>query len=178
LAWDISLSLLLADTYKFCPQCGGVLEKRQLKAGEPQRLVCTRCGFIFYIDPKLATIALVPLNQGLVMVRRGIDPGYGLWVIPGGFVDVGERVEETVARETLEETHLVVRPVRLINVYSYHDSPTVVLAYLTECLGGELAAGDETLEARVFGVDEIPWDDIAFRSTKQALREYLAALTG
>jgi 8-oxo-dGTP diphosphatase len=172
------LSLFLADTYKFCPQCGGGLAKRLIKAGEPPRLVCTRCAFVFYIDPKLAAIALVPLNQGVVMVRRSIDPGYGLWVVPGGFVDVGERVEETVARETLEETFLEVRPVRLINVYSYPDSPTVVVAYLTEYLGGELGPGDETLEARVFGPDEIPWEQIAFRSTKQALEEYLRQLRG
>jgi ADP-ribose pyrophosphatase YjhB (NUDIX family) len=172
------LSLNLSDTYKFCPQCGGELTKRLLKAGEPPRLVCTRCAFVFYIDPKLAAIALVPLNQGVVMVRRGIDPGYGLWVVPGGFVDVGERVEETVVREILEETCLRVRPVRLINIYSYNDSPTVVVAYLTEHLGGELAAGDETLEARVFGLHEIPWEEIAFRSTKQALQEYLRQAKG
>lgn len=172
------MSLDLSDTYKFCPQCGGPLEKRLLKAGEPRRLVCSRCGFIFYIDPKLAAIALVPLPGGVVLVRRGIDPGYGLWVVPGGFVDVGERVEETVARETLEETHLVVRPVGLINVYSYRDSPTVVVAYLTEYLEGELTAGDETLEARVFGPEEIPWERIAFRSTKQALEAYLKRTRG
>ena len=154
------------------------MEKRLLKAGEPQRLVCSRCGFIFYIDPKLAAIALVPLSGGVVLVRRGIDPGYGLWVVPGGFVDVGERVEETVVRETQEETHLVVRPVGLINVYSYRDSPTVVMAYLTEYLEGELAAGDETLEARVFGPEEIPWERIAFRSTKQALEAYLKRIRG
>jgi 8-oxo-dGTP diphosphatase len=112
------------------------------------------------------------------MVRRGIDPGYGLWVVPGGFVDVGERVEETVVRETLEETFLVVRPVSLINAYSYKDSPTVVLAYLTEYLEGELGPGDETLEARVFGPEEIPWEQIAFRSTKQALEAYLKQFTG
>jgi len=172
------VSLDLSDTYKFCPQCGGPLEKRLLKAGEPQRLVCSRCGFIFYIDPKLAAIALVPLTGGVVLVRRGIDPGYGLWVVPGGFVDVGERVEETVARETLEETHLVVRPVGLINVYSYSDSPIVVVAFLTEYLEGELAPGDETLEARVFGLEEIPWERIAFRSTKQALEAYLRRTRG
>ncbi len=167
------MSLLLTDTYKFCPQCGGVLEKRLLKAGEPERLVCRACGFVFYIDPKLATIALVPMDGGVVLVRRGIDPGYGLWVVPGGFVDVGEPVEEAVVRETLEETHLEVRVVRLFNVYSYRDSPTVVVAYLTEYLAGELTAGDESLEARVFGPGEIPWDQIPFRSTRAALTEYL-----
>ena len=55
------------------------------------RPVCTACGFVFYIDPKLTVIALVPYRGGLVMVRRSIEPGYGLWVVPGGFVDVGEQ---------------------------------------------------------------------------------------
>jgi ADP-ribose pyrophosphatase YjhB (NUDIX family) len=149
------------------------LAKRLLKAGEPQRLVCTACGFVFYIDPKLAAIALVPLDGGLVLVRRAIDPGYGLWVVPGGFVDAGEPVEEAVVRETLEETHLTIRVQRLLQLYSYRGSPTVVAAYLTEYLEGKLAAGDETLEARIFTLKEIPWDRIPFRSTRDALREYI-----
>ncbi len=136
-------------------------------------MVCTACGFIFYIDPKLAVIALVPLDGGLVLVRRAIEPGYGLWVVPGGFVDAGEPVEEAVVRETLEETHLTVQVKRLFNVYSYRNHRTVVLAFLTEYLKGELAAGDETLEARVFRPQEIPWEKIAFSSTRDALREYL-----
>lgn len=167
------MSLNLADTYKFCPQCGGPLEKRRLKAGEPPRLVCRACGFVFYIDPKLATIALVPKDGGLVMVRRAIDPGYGLWVVPGGFVDVGERVEEAVVRETLEETHLTVQVERLLNIYSYRDSHTVVVAFITRYLTGDLAAGDETLEARVFAPEDLPWDEIPFRSTRSALTDYL-----
>jgi ADP-ribose pyrophosphatase YjhB (NUDIX family) len=161
------------DSYNFCPQCGGPLEKRLIKAGEPERLVCRVCDFIFYIDPKLAAIALVPLDGGLVMVRRGIDPGYGLWVVPGGFVDAGEPVEETVARETWEETCLTVKVVRLLNLYSYRNHRTVVAAYITQYLAGELAAGDETLEARVFGLTEIPWEKIAFPSTRDAIRDYL-----
>jgi ADP-ribose pyrophosphatase YjhB (NUDIX family) len=170
------MSPLIPETYKFCPQCGGALKKRLLKAGEPERLVCTRCGFVFYIDPKLAVIAIVPLNGGVVMVRRGIEPGYGLWVVPGGFVDVGELVEEAVVRETLEETHLLVRVERLLNLYSYRDSATVVAAYLTQYQRGALAVGDESLEARVFAPAEIPWDEIPFRSTKAALTDYLKLL--
>jgi 8-oxo-dGTP diphosphatase len=167
------MHLIGPETYKYCPQCGGGLEERLLKAGEPPRLVCSSCGFVFYIDPKLAVIGLVPLNGGLVLVRRAIDPGYGLWVVPGGFVDVGETLEEAVVRETREETLIQVEVVRLLNIYSYKHSRTVVAAYLTRFLGGELAAGDETLEARVFGPEEIPWEEIPFRSTKDALREYL-----
>jgi 8-oxo-dGTP diphosphatase len=159
--------------YKFCPQCGGQLEARLIKAKEPERLVCTVCGFVFYLDPKLATIALVPLEGGLVMVRRAIDPGYGLWVVPGGFVDLGEPVEEALVRETLEETYLLVRPVKLLNIYSYRHRQTVIVAYITEYLEGNLGAGDETLEARVFAPEDIPWGEIAFSSTRDALRDYL-----
>ncbi len=160
--------------YKYCPQCGGGLEKRLIKPGEPQRLVCTACGFIFYLDPKLSVIAVIPLDGGVVMVRRSIEPGYGLWVVPGGFVDLGEVVEDALVRETQEETLLTVRPIRLLNIYSYPDHRTVIAAYVTEYVSGELTAGDETLEARVFGLKEIPWPKIAFSSTKEALREYIS----
>jgi 8-oxo-dGTP diphosphatase len=170
------MHLLGAETYKYCPQCGGLLEERLIKAGEPPRLVCRSCGFVFYIDPKLAVIALVPLDKGLVLARRAIDPGYGLWVVPGGFVDVGERLEEAVVRETREETLIHVEVDRLLNIYSYKDTRTVVAAYLTTYVSGELTAGDETLEARVFAPAEIPWDDIAFSSTRDALQEYLELL--
>jgi 8-oxo-dGTP diphosphatase len=161
-------------TYKFCPQCGGGLEKRLLKPLEPPRLVCTACGFIFYLDPKLSVIAVIPMDKGVVMVRRAINPGYGLWVVPGGFVDMGEVVEDAVVRETQEETYLTVRPIRLLNIYSYPDHRTIIAAYVTEYVSGELGAGDETLEARVFGLKEIPWPQIAFSSTKEALREYIS----
>jgi 8-oxo-dGTP diphosphatase len=171
-----NMSQSFLDTYKFCPQCGGRLEKRLLKPTEPRRLVCTACGYIFYIDPKLSVIAIIPMDKGVVMVRRAIDPGYGLWVVPGGFVDLGEVVEDAVVRETWEETLLTVRPLKLLNIYSYPNHRTVIAAYLTEYVAGDLTAGDETLEARVFGLKEIPWSEIAFSSTKEALREYLSQI--
>jgi len=161
------------EYYRFCPVCGGVLKKRHVKLDEPLRPVCTACGFIFYIDPKLAVIALVPYRGGLVMVRRSIEPGYGLWVVPGGFVDAGERVEDAVVRETREEASLNVRVVRLLNVHSYQHSRTVVLSFITEYVSGELAAGNEELEARIFAPEEIPWEGIAFSSTRDALQQYL-----
>ena len=166
------MSLILADTLNSAAMRRGAGEAPPQGRGARAPGV-SPCGFVFYLDPKLATIAVVPKDGGVVMVRRSIDPGYGLWVVPGGFVDVGEPVEEAVVRETLEEARLAVRVERLLNVYSYRDSTTVVVAYLTQYLGGELAAGDEALEARVFTPAEIPWEEIPFRSTKAALNDYL-----
>lgn len=164
---------MLQEVYRFCPLCGGPLAERLLKPTEPKRLVCTACGFVFYIDPKLAVLALVPYQGGLVMVRRSIEPGFGLWVVPGGFVDLGETVEEAVVREAQEEAGLTVRVVRLLNVYSYRHSRTVLLAYETEYVAGTLAPGDEESEARSFAPHEVPWQEIAFSSSRDALKEYL-----
>lgn len=71
--------------YSFCPKCGAALERRSLKAGEPDRLVCTGCGFIFYIDPKVAVGTIIPTDDGIVLIKRGIEPAYGKWVFPGGW---------------------------------------------------------------------------------------------
>jgi mutator protein MutT len=161
------------ELYKFCPQCGGPLQKKIIQAKEPPRLVCRDCGFIFYLDPKLAAIAIIPWENGLVLARRAIEPGYGLWVAPGGFVDVGETVEEAVVREVQEEVFLQVRIRRLLNIYSYPGRTTVIAAYVADVISGQPGGGDETLEARIFRPDEIPWQEIAFSSTRDALRDYL-----
>jgi len=80
-----------AHTYRYCPRCGHALEKRSLKPNEPDRLVCARCGFVFYIDPKIAVGTIIrSAPERLVLVRRAIEPGYGKWVFPGGYVDRGE----------------------------------------------------------------------------------------
>ena len=161
------------ELYKFCPQCGGRLQQKIIQSKEPPRLVCRDCGFIFYLDPKLAAIAIIPWENGLVLARRAIEPGYGLWVAPGGFVDVGETVEDAVVREVQEEVFLQVRIKRLLNIYSYPGRTTVIVAYVAEVISGQPGGGDETLEARIFRPDEIPWQEIAFTSTRDALRDYL-----
>ena len=159
--------------FRFCPVCGGGLESRLLKAGEPERLVCVSCDFVFYLDPKLAVGTVISDGDNRVaLVKRAIEPGYGKWVFPGGYVDRGEQVEVAAIREAREEVGLDVRIDRLINIYSYHGRTPVVIVYAATMIGGCLACDDEGLEARFFGVDEIPWDELAFRSTDEALREF------
>jgi 8-oxo-dGTP diphosphatase len=161
-------------TYTYCPCCGGRLEARQLKAGDPERLVCARCGFVFYMDPKVAVGTIIRAADGrLVLVRRAIEPGYGLWVFPGGYIDRGEQVLDAAVREAREESGLEVRIERLVNVYSYPGTAPIIIVYAATMTGGELCTDEECLEARLFSPEEIPWDALAFRSTREALREYL-----
>jgi ADP-ribose pyrophosphatase YjhB (NUDIX family) len=161
--------------YRFCPSCGGALETRSLKAGDPERLVCGRCGFVFYLDPKVAVGTIIEAAEGsIVLVRRAIEPGYGLWVFPGGYVDRGEDVRSAAVREAREECGLDVRIDRLVNVYSYPGTVPVIIVYAATVVGGELCSDEECLEARVFSPSAIPWKELAFRSTSEALRDYLS----
>ena len=162
--------------YKFCPVCGSRLEPRVLKITEPKRLVCTNaaCGFVFYLDPKIAVGTIIRVASGkIVLVKRAIEPGYGKWVFPGGYVDRGEEITLAALREAREEAGLDVRLDHLINIYSYPGRAPVIIVYAATMISGELAVDDEGLEAREFDLDEIPWDDLAFRSTLEALRDYI-----
>jgi ADP-ribose pyrophosphatase YjhB (NUDIX family) len=164
--------------FRFCPVCGQPLEPRVLKLGEPMRLVCTSalCGFVFYLDPKVAvgTIIAMP-DRRIVLVRRAIEPGFGLWVFPGGYVDRGEDVRLAAVREAREEAGIDVRLDDLVGIYSYPGSTPVVIVYRATWLAGELAVNDENSEIRTFAAADLPWAELAFRSTREALRDYLGA---
>jgi mutator protein MutT len=160
--------------YRFCPQCGAPLAARQLRAGDPARLVCQGCAFVFYVDPKVATGTILPVDGGVVLVRRAIEPSYGKWVFPGGYVDRGETPEAAAVREAREEAGLEVKIRRLLGLYAYPGNPVVLTVYLADVTGGSLQIDEESLEIRVFPPGEIPWPDLAFRSTAEALQDFLA----
>jgi 8-oxo-dGTP diphosphatase len=166
------------EVIRFCARCAGALESRLLKTSEPERLVCVRCGFVHYVDPKVAVGTIITDEQGrIVLVKRAIEPGYGKWVFPGGFIDRGETVEAAAVREAREECGLDVRLEGLINIYSYPGVAVIIIAYAATALGGCLACDDEGLEAQLFEPEQIPWNELAFRSTKQALEDFLARRT-
>lgn len=159
--------------FRFCPRCGGALERRRLKTSEPQRLVCQACSFIFYQDPKVVAGTIFTLDGGIVLLRRGVEPALGKWVFPGGYVDRGESVRDAAVRETKEESQLDVRLGPLLNVYSYPRSPNVIVVYTAEVIGGELSAADECTAAEIFGPEELPWNELAFDSTRDALADFV-----
>jgi 8-oxo-dGTP diphosphatase len=161
--------------FRFCPMCGGEFRATVLKAGEPERFVCQACGFIHYVDPKVAvgTIIRVADDRRVVLARRAIEPGFGQWVFPGGYVDRGEIVEQAAVREAREEVGLDVRIEGLVGIYSYAGRTPIVIVFAARAEAGEIVTDAESLEARLFAPSEIPWDELAFRSTQEALRHYL-----
>jgi ADP-ribose pyrophosphatase YjhB (NUDIX family) len=129
---------------------------------------------VFYLDPKLAVGTIITDDRNrVVLVRRAIEPGYGKWVFPGGYVDRGEEVRAAAVREAREETGLEVRLERLINIYSYAGRVPVIVVYSATMMGGCLGCDEEGLEARFFEPETIPWEELAFRSTREALQEFL-----
>lgn len=116
---------------------------------------------------------LCAIDGRVVLLRRGVEPAMGKWVFPGGYVDRGESVREAAIRETQEESNLLVRLSSLLDVYSYPQSPNVIVVYTAEVVAGELQARDESLEAGTFEPSRIPWDELAFPSTTDALKDYV-----
>jgi 8-oxo-dGTP diphosphatase len=148
-----------------------------IKTTEPERLVCAACGFVFYLDPKIAVGTIIRTDGNcLILVRRAIEPGYGKWVFPGGYVDRGEPLTVAAIREAREECGLEVRLDGLVNIYSYPGRAPVIVVYAATATGGVLSGDDEVLETGAFEIAAIPWHNLAFRSTEEGLRDYLAGL--
>ena len=139
---------------KFCPACATSLEARNV-AGR-KRPVCPQCGRVVYYDPKLAVISVVERKGKVLMVRRAIQPGYGLWSMPGGYVGRGEVVEEAAVREVQEETGLVVKTDGLVGLFSEAGNPVMVAVFAAHEVGGLLHPGPETLKVGFFPVEELP----------------------
>ncbi len=160
--------------YNFCPRCGGRLELREIKAGEPERLVCEECSFIFYLGPKLVAAVIFELDGGIVMTQRAIEPGYGKWTFPGGFVDRGETAEAAAKREAREEAGVELELGEIVGLYSYEDQVPVIAVFSGHITGGEPQPLDETMATEVFPRDALPWSEMAFPSTEDALKDYLS----
>jgi 8-oxo-dGTP diphosphatase len=159
--------------YSFCPKCCSPLELLVLKSLEPARMVCSICKFVFFLDPKVAACCIVTIDEKVVLLRRGIQPGYGKWVFPGGYVDRGETVTAAAVREAREEINLEVELMSLLGVYSYPQSPVIIIVYVARIESGKLLPSDETLEVGTFSFHEIPWEELAFPSTAEALKDFV-----
>jgi ADP-ribose pyrophosphatase YjhB (NUDIX family) len=164
----------LEPTVRFCGRCGGPLEFGLVDGEDRIRHACATCGYIAYVNPRLVVTTLPVTDAGeVVLIRRGIEPGYGSWAQPGGFLEVDETVTEGAIRETLEETGLLVQPGDIVGLYSRLEAAIVVIAYEARIVGGEARTTTEALEVATFTPDAIPWSGIAFTTTTWALRDWV-----
>ena len=165
----------LAASITHCASCGSVLELRDVEGEERPRLVCVANGHITYVNPRLVSTTLPITETGeVVLLRRGFEPGRGLWAQPGGFLEVDETPSEGALRETLEEIGLAVAIGDIVGLYARLEAAVIVLAYEAVIIGGEIRTTPEALEVRAFAPDAIPWAEIAFRTTWWALVDWLA----
>jgi len=165
----VGLNPALEDV-RYCPRCAAEAE-----VAYPRSIACSRCGYRAFYNPKPVAGTVPRDGDGrIILLRRASDPGGGLWTFPGGFVDLGESVEEAARRETREELELEVELGPLVGVYSRGDERIILVVFSALALGAPRTT-DEAAEVRAFAPGEMPWDELAFWSTELALRDVLAA---
>lgn len=156
---------------KYCSSCGGTVSLRVPKDDNRERHICDDCGVVHYRNPQLVVGCVVERDGKILLCKRAIEPRYGYWTVPAGFMELGETAAGGAARETLEEALATVELGHLFAMVDVVDAGQVHL-FFTGKLVGDYGAGEESLESAMFSEDEIPWDDIAFQSGTFALQKY------
>jgi ADP-ribose pyrophosphatase YjhB (NUDIX family) len=153
---------------RFCPRCAAVAE-----VTFPRSLVCEACGYRALWSPEPVAGAIPRDAEGRIwLLRRTLHEGAGRWTFPGGYVELGETVEEAAHRETREEMEIDIELGGLVGVYSRATERTVLVVFAARALGVPRET-EEASEVRAFAPGELPWDELAFWSTEQALRDVL-----
>lgn len=159
--------------FRFCPRCATPLVVRPISYDQNrEHPACPSCDFVVWNDPKVAVLAVIPWDGGILLGRRGQQPGAGRWSFPSGFVDCGEVVEEAARRETLEETGLEIDVTGLIGVYSTAGKPVIVIAFAAEVAGGTLRADEDLTDLAGFAPDNLP--EMAFPHDTMIVKDWLA----
>ncbi|KIP19179.1 ADP-ribose pyrophosphatase [Burkholderia ubonensis] len=159
---------------KFCSVCGHEVIARIPPGDNRERFVCDQCGTIHYQNPR-NVVGTVPVwGEQVLLCRRAIEPRYGFWTLPAGFMEMGETTAEAAARETLEEAGARVEVQNLFTLLNVPHVHQVHLFYLARLVDSAFEAGEESLEVKLFDEADIPWDEIAFPTVSQTLRFFFA----
>ena len=158
---------------KFCNACGAEVKKIVPKDDDHARAVCIQCGNIQYENPKMV-VGCLPVRDGRVLLcKRNIEPRKGLWTLPAGYLENGETVQDGAMRETFEETGSrvkIIAPYRMFNIVFVHQ---IYFMFRAELMDENFGPTTESLEVRLFDLDLIPWNNIAFEVIRQTLKDFL-----
>lgn len=159
---------------RYCLECGHEAEYKVPEMDNMPRLVCPNCGYIHYENPKVICGTLVVHESKVLLCRRAIEPRYGYWTVPAGFMENGETIAEGAARESFEEAEASVLDPHLYCIYDIPDIGQIYILYLATLKDGAFGSGVESLECALFDEADVPWDDIAFEAVSRTLKRYFA----
>lgn len=158
---------------KYCSTCGDHVEQRIPQGDNRHRYVCVNCNTIHYQNPRIVA-GTVPVMDGQVLLcRRAIEPRYGFWTLPAGFMENAETTLEAAARETREEALATVTMEELYTIIHVPHIDQVHMFYRATLTSKNFGAGEESLETRLFALDDIPWDELSFPTVRRTLELFL-----
>ena len=157
---------------KFCSNCGHAVTLKVPSGDTIPRHVCESCHIIHYLNPRMVVGCIVEWDNRILLCKRAIEPRYGYWTVPAGFMENGETTQAGAARETLEEANARVEVGALYALYNIPHINQVYILFRARLLDGKFGAGAETLETKLVSEDEIPWNEIAFATVRNTLRHY------
>lgn len=159
---------------KFCSACGASVSLKIPEGEDRLRHICDACGTIHYQNPKIITGVIVTQGEQILLCRRAIEPRYGLWTYPAGFMENGETSAQAAAREAQEEAQVELTNQRLFSLVDVPHANHVHVIYCAELANEVYGAGVESLEVRLFNEADIPWRELAFQSVHRNLELFLA----
>lgn len=162
----------------FCSSCGGAIEVKVPAGDDRERFVCIACEHVHYINPRVIVGCLAAFEDKVLLCKRAIEPRYGLWTLPAGFMENGETTPQGAARETWEEARARVSNLHLYRVYDVPYISQVYMFYRCDLNDGAYGVGPESLETDLYTEASVPWDDIAFPVVHETLKGYFADRRG
>ncbi len=161
---------------KYCSLCGHTLSLRIPEADDRERHVCDNCGHVHYVNPRIIVCALPSFEDKVLLCKRAIEPRYGLWTLPGGFMELGESTLDAAKRETLEEAGARIDVLELYAMYHILHIDQVHLFYRARLRDLDFAPGIESLDVKLLSEADVPWQDMAFPAVTDTLRQYFRDL--
>ncbi len=162
----------MIDLFKYCPHCGGTVEKKAILDDTQLRHVCNSCQAIHYLNPKIVTGVLPIAGDKVLLARRAIEPRMGFWNVPAGYMENGEKVEEGAERELWEEANARVKNIRPHLIYSIAAIHQVYMLFRGDLVDATFSPGIESSEVKLFNESEIPWNELAFTSSAVCIKRH------